>query len=251
MIEGAMKKNKKTREQVIEGIEKQGLTLEMFYRRNRVRLLRKALATKGSKLAQDPGILKKMYAEHPEEFNGTKVVAQHVLVWVFPHDTPEDIEKKRERIESIRKRLLAGQITWDDAQTESRSGLGPVARLGWIPRHPPDVNEALTETAFKTPKGETSAVVRSGAGFHFVQVLERTEGNRPLDNADTRAEMQHWLERKFLFEAGLDAEKNHPVVGVRPPARTPIMAQREYHRPPPMRFGSSSPPPATKPAGKK
>lgn len=237
-----------TAEQQEEAIKKRGMTIEFVKDRIRIGLGVTALQKSGRALADDPAYREKLYQEEPSFFNGTEISARHVFVPVYLYETPEQREAKRNMLAGVRARLAAQQITWQQALQEAGGGLG--GDLGWFTRY--GMQDSIARAAFAMKPGETSDVIDSDLGFHVVEVLSRRDGSRPVTDEQTVREMVYWLEQKPLFDALREMQKKYPLVGVRPPTRTPWLFTHEVNMPrmdmPSHPTGMAASRPATRPA---
>jgi peptidyl-prolyl cis-trans isomerase D len=102
-----------------------------------------------------------------------RVRARHILVLVAADASTEEEDEARDRAQAARDRITGGedfatvaQAVSEDVGTASNGGdLGLFARG--------DNEAALDEAAFTLESGAVSEVVRSGYGFHIVQVDEK------------------------------------------------------------------------------
>ena len=226
----------KSREELAQRAAAKGVSWDVLRERTLIGLIMTALAEKGRKLAEDTEYLRKRYEQNPDHFNGTHVRARHIQFDTQPYHTPEQKEAIRRRLEELRQEILSGKKKFEEAvllsDCPSRNKGG---NLGLFPRHL-QITEPVADAAFRTPVGKLSEVFASELGFHFVEVLERKEGNRPFDHPDTRRDIARWLEQETLWNALQETKKRYPVVGVHSPIRTAYLAEREIR-------------PATRPAG--
>ncbi len=195
---------------------------------------RTALVEKGGKLAADKEYVRKLFEADPSAFNGTEVNARHILMTVYPFDTPLAKQTTRERLQKLRQDLLDGKTRWEDAvllsDAASRQSGG---RLGYFTRHG-SVPEPIAEAAFKLKVGQISEVIETELGYQIVQVLERREGRRGLDDPATQLDLRVWLEQEQIAKALAEARQRHPVIGVQTPKRillTPSASRPAVARP--------------------
>src|SRR5690606_11103643 len=129
------------------------------------------------------------------------VRARHIQFDTQPYPTPEQKEAIRRRLEKLCQEILSGKKKFEEAvllsDCPSRNKGG---NLGLFPR-PLQITEPVADAAFRTPVGKLSEVIASELDFHFVEVLERKEGNRPFDHPDTRRDTACWLEQETLWNA--------------------------------------------------
>ncbi len=97
----------------------------------------------------------------------------HILVSVKHGDSKEKEEAAREKIGSIRKRIVAGEKFADLAKELSadKSSAGKGGDLGFVPKGKtvPDFEKA----AFALAVGEMSGAVKTRFGYHLIKVLEQ------------------------------------------------------------------------------
>lgn len=98
-----------------------------------------------------------------------KVRARHILVKV---ESDTDPEKAREKIEAVRKRLVAGE---DFAEVAKETSEGPSGAkggdLGFFTR--PQMVKPFSDAAFSLKTGEISPIVETEYGYHVLQVTDR------------------------------------------------------------------------------
>ncbi len=99
----------------------------------------------------------------------TEVNASHILVKIGRGDAPADTLKAWNKIQQIRKEVMAGA---DFAQTARTKSEGPSAKtsgeLGWFSVF--RMVYPFENAAYNTPVGEVSDVFRSDFGYHILKV---------------------------------------------------------------------------------
>lgn len=103
---------------------------------------------------------------------GSEYNLAHILVRLPEQASPEQIERQRARAESVVHQLKSGG---DFAQLAASFSDAPDAlqggQMGW--RAQDRLPELFAEPLAKMRPGETSAVLRSPAGFHILRLLDR------------------------------------------------------------------------------
>jgi peptidyl-prolyl cis-trans isomerase SurA len=96
----------------------------------------------------------------------------HILVRLPEQASPEQIERQRARIESVQQQLRGGG---DFAQLAASFSDAPDAlqggQMGWRPQD--RLPELFADALGKMKVGETSAVLRSPAGFHLLRLVDK------------------------------------------------------------------------------
>jgi peptidyl-prolyl cis-trans isomerase C len=121
------------------------------------------------------------FEEHRRDFDGTKLRVSHVLL---RPDIVNDggIERRTRQAESIRRDILQGRITFDEAAR--RYSAAPSRHrggdIGWITREGPMV-DAFTKPVFAIAKGDVSKPLVTPFGVHLVKVTGVEPGAIGLD----------------------------------------------------------------------
>ncbi len=113
------------------------------------------------------------YAEHPEAFTMPEQVrARHILLEKKPDTPPEKIEKNRELLSSLRKKVESGEDfgelakEYSDCPSSSQNGdLGFFGKGQMVPE--------FEETAFALEPGAVSEIVETQFGLHLIQLVEK------------------------------------------------------------------------------
>jgi peptidyl-prolyl cis-trans isomerase SurA len=112
-----------------------------------------------------------------QEFN-----LAHILVAVPENATEAQVASRRERAEQVLKRARAGEdftkLAREYSDAPGAAETGGAVGLRTTDRLPPLFVQAVQ----KLPDGGVSDIVRSGAGFHVIKVLERRGGGLPGPN---------------------------------------------------------------------
>lgn len=125
------------------------------------------------------------YEDNQDEF-AVPARARIRYTYLVKAPTEADTAAVRERAQEVRAQLAEGADFVDVADMESgdRETAPDGGRLGTITRGSGQLDPALEEAAFTLPVGEPSDPIRTGEGWHIVEVLSR-EGDE--------AELRHIL----------------------------------------------------------
>ncbi|EKF74641.1 survival protein SurA [Alcanivorax hongdengensis A-11-3] len=126
----------------------------------------------------------------------------HILVRVPPHASPDDIKQARAKAETLLKKLKDGADFSNLAVSESD---GPKALdggdLGWRPAA--QWPSLFSDAAIDMKKGDISDLLRSGAGFHILKMIDRRGGT---EKVVTQYKVRHIL---IKTDALTTAEQAH------------------------------------------
>ena len=153
-----------------------------------------------SKVTVTPEEVKAFYDKNPEVFKTPEMVrASHILVKVDKTATAEQKAKAMEKIQSVQKRLKAGE---DFAQVAKEVSDCPSKAEGG------DLNffqkgqmvAPFENAAFAMKTGETSGIVETEFGYHIIKVTDKkAPGTLSFDEVKSRIE-QHIKSEKMSQE---------------------------------------------------
>jgi peptidyl-prolyl cis-trans isomerase C len=152
-------------------------------------LLEKEIADK-VKVGDDE--VKKFYEDNKDKFKTEeRVRASHILIGVDEKASAADKKKAKEKAESIRKRLLAGE---DFATVAKKESTCPSAAqggdLGFFTKE--QMVPEFANAAFALKPGEISDVVETKFGYHIIKVQEKKPaGIASFDEA------KNWIEERL------------------------------------------------------
>ncbi|MCM1452194.1 MAG: peptidylprolyl isomerase [Clostridium sp.] len=122
---------------------------------------------------RDNDMIEKMaqaeYARMPKER-----YVSHIMLQIDPANETES----REKAESLRVRILSGDLSFESAASSYSIDHGSSmqgGRMGWVTASS-RLPQAFTDMCYETPIGEISPVVNSGYGLHII----RPEEERPV-----------------------------------------------------------------------
>ena len=119
-----------------------------------------------------------------QQQSGTDLASQefnlaHILVAVPENATPAQVANLRARAEQVHKRAQAGEdftrLAREFSDAPGAAESGGVVGLRSADRLPPLFVQAVQ----KVPEGGVAEILRSGAGFHVIKVLDRRGGGLP------------------------------------------------------------------------
>ncbi len=150
------------------------------------------------------------FEAHRREFDGTEVVASHILLQPAPGTGPQDVDALVKRAGAIREEIASGRISFEDAARKHSAGpsgkeggkLGPIPRRGVM-------DDAFSRAAFALQPGQISPPVKSPFGVHLIRCDAIKPGTKSLP--DARAELEEALARE-LFEKLARIERKHTPV---------------------------------------
>jgi peptidyl-prolyl cis-trans isomerase C len=131
--------------------------------------------------------VEKFYDEHPEAFTTPeRVRARHILLEKKPDSSPEEIEKNRELLTTIRKKVENGEdfgtLAKEHSDCPSSAQNGDLGFFG-----KGEMVREFEEAAFALEPGAVSEIVETQFGLHLIQLVERQpESVVPLDQIKDR-----------------------------------------------------------------
>jgi len=191
-FEALLKKQGMTVEKIKENLTKQ-LKVEKFFNS----------LVKDVKAPSEEEV-KKFYEDNPKMFiRPESVLVSHILVKVDKKDDAAKKAEKKAKIEKIRKDIISGAITFEDA-AKKNSDCPSKANGGLLPRFvkgDPRLDSAFALAAFTQEKGEIGDVIESAYGYHIIKVKDHQ-----------RAEKFSFEKVKKWITARLMKEKEGPII---------------------------------------
>ena len=140
------------------------------------------------------------YDEHPDSFQRTeKVRASHILVKVDENAGEAKKVAAREKIENIRRRVMAGedfaQLAKENSDCPSSSEGG---ELGYFERG--KMVQEFEDAAFALEPGEVSDVVQTQFGYHLIKVTDKVEGGT-IAYETVKSDLEEFLRQKKIQAA--------------------------------------------------
>ena len=128
---------------------------------------------------------KKYYDDNLDKFKQPELVtASHILILIDKTDDEAKKAEKKAKIEKIRRDIIAGTITFEDA-AKANSDCPSKAQGGALgPFGKGRMDPAFEVAAFTQEKGEIGEVVKSQFGYHIIKVTDhKDEGVVPFNEA--------------------------------------------------------------------
>ena len=179
----------------IQGLAKEGSTMESFsndirQQMIRSRLLRMQLRKKVIVGDEEIG---EYYNKHREEYEGKEAVRIKQIVLLLPRGADAQQKAKiKEQVRQIHQRLVAGEeFDLLAAKYSQVAGAEHGGDIGFIERGM--VIQEVEEAAFRLAVGQTSDVIETETGFHIIKAVDkRGAGLKPI--AAVREEIKMKLE---------------------------------------------------------
>ncbi|MCE9556842.1 MAG: peptidylprolyl isomerase [Planctomycetes bacterium] len=140
-------------------------------------------------------VLERYFDSHRREYDGTQVRASQILLPLPKDADASALEAVRKQAADLRKQIVAGNLSFDDAATKHSTAPSKQQRgdLGWIARHGA-VPERVATVAFALEVGQVSEPVVTPFGVHLVKVTEIKPGGKTW--RDVAEELQSVIVRR-------------------------------------------------------
>lgn len=183
-VDDIKRKNHLDDEQLDRALQEQGLDRPSFRRQLKrdieaFRILETKVKTRIKVTDED---VRSWYQAHPEDFAGEeRVRVRHIFLPLPAGGSAAEEAAARAQGEMVRDRLLGGE---DFAAVARQVSKGPSAAeggdLGFLKRG--TIQPELEKVAFALKVNQISELARTKAGFHILQVVERSSaGPQPFD----------------------------------------------------------------------
>ncbi|NQU76287.1 MAG: peptidylprolyl isomerase [Planctomycetes bacterium] len=135
--------------------------------------------------------IKAYIAEHPQFFDGTQVKVRHILILSPVSDSNADQLAAYNKLSDIAKKISDGELAFADAVKAYSDDPGSKERGGEYPAFGflGQMDTVFTIASFTTPKGKVSPIIRTGYGWHIIEVLDITPGDgkpKSFTNSQTK-----------------------------------------------------------------
>lgn len=152
-----------------EALKAQGFTLDKFKETNKARYAQALLFLEHAGVSDEK--LKEEYDKTKTQYS-----VAHVLVGVKSDTFPGGLEKAeaKKRIDAAKKALDSGksfeEVAREYSMDTDNAKNGGV--IGWVSQSDLTLTDDFKSHVFKLKKGETSAVVETGFGYHIIKVVD-------------------------------------------------------------------------------
>jgi parvulin-like peptidyl-prolyl isomerase len=203
-ISKIMAANSLSEEMFGRALAEQGLSLEEYREQISDQILFSKLMQREirEKVAMTDEAVSAYYEEHKDDyFRPERIRVRHLLV----RSTGDEVQEARRRALAILDEVRAGGDFDELVRTHSPETVtGEDTVSGWLARG--EFLAELEEVAFALPEGQVSEPIRSQAGFHLIQVVEKQESGHlslaavaegireKLSRQEMEAGYQAWLE---------------------------------------------------------
>jgi peptidyl-prolyl cis-trans isomerase SurA len=218
-IEVVREDNRMTEELLDRVLAERGLTREQYRRdiEDQIRLSKLVQREIRARITVTDAEAAAYFAEHRQEWYRPETIRiRHLLVPLPPNPGPDEVEAARVKADALLARARGG-ADFAALVREETPGADPAADpiSGEIRRG--ELFPALELAAFTLKVGEISAPVQSPAGFHLVQLAERTPAVEP-----TLAEARQNIDQKIAerktrerFDAWVKEIKGNAIIEIR------------------------------------
>lgn len=151
---------------------------------------------------------KEYYDSYPDLFQRAEMVrASHILAKVARDAGEAEIKAAREKIESIEKRINAGEdfarLARENSDCPSSENGG---ELGYFERGEIQMAQEFEDAAFALAPGSVSDIVQTDFGFHLIKVTDRKEAGT-IAYETVRSDLEDYLrQQKIMTEVSSQIE---------------------------------------------
>ena len=156
-----------------------------------------------------PDAVDAFFKQNSRDFDGTRLRVSHIVLRPDIVDN-DGIDRRVRQADSIRRDILQGRITFDEAARRYSAGPSRHAGgdMGWITRTAPMV-EAFTKPVFALAKGDVSKPLVTPFGVHLVKVTGMEPGRIGLDAV--RTQLEKTMASKLVRDLVAKARASTPV----------------------------------------
>ena len=219
MLDDFVKRNGGDREKIELQLQAQGVTWEALRRELREQML--AQRVRGRRVVRRATVTEtevdQYLTENRSKFDaGLKYHARHIAVMAEPPNSPAAWERAKQEIDGITAALAAGGDFAELARTRSKdpSSTGG-GDLGWLARG--ELDATFEQPLLALQKGQVTAPIRSGAGYHILLLEDRQELTAER-LADARQQVRDLLLQKKAqerFDEWVEGLRRRALIAIR------------------------------------
>ncbi len=209
MLEQLAKGNNMSLEIFRDTIEKEGLNYTRFREQTRDELIIKQLQQRvvASKISVSDQEIQQ-YIEQNETLDSSKISyhLRHILIATPEAAKPDDIDKAKQKAESVYKRISYGS-KFEDLAIKESSGRNALKGGDLGERKANELPQLFVAAVKDLKPGETSKPVRSASGFHLLQLVSSSNDQVMIKQTHARhillrtsSEVSDEQARKTLLE---------------------------------------------------
>jgi parvulin-like peptidyl-prolyl isomerase len=140
--------------------------------------------------------LEKCYQENKDLFDQVRVRVSEIVFRVPTQTSPSERELARSRLKELRDKILANQITFEDAAKQFSQSLtkDQGGDLDWLPHIKHGLlplPDNVIDTAFALQPGQISDVLDTEFGLYLIKTTQRDPGH-PSEYAKVKQEVRDW-----------------------------------------------------------
>jgi peptidyl-prolyl cis-trans isomerase SurA len=173
MLEQLAKTNKMTLEAFRDTIEKEGIDYRRFREQTRNEIIIKQLQQRvvASKIhVSDQEVKQYILQNETLDTSNVSYHLRHILIATPEEATPEDIDKSKQKAESVYQQILNGE-KFEDLAIKESSGRNALKGGDLGNRKANELPQLFIDAVNELKPGETSLPVRSASGFHLLQMV--------------------------------------------------------------------------------
>lgn len=199
--------NKLSPEQLRAALDRDGVPWSRFRNEIRTEILLTRLRERevDAKIVVTDAEVDNFLTANPDAFSGEELQVAHILLRAPEGATPEQINRLRQRAESVMARLQGGE---DFARVAADSSDAPDGisggNLGWRSRD--RLPTLFAEAARGMSPGQVSAPMRSAAGIHIIKLVDKRGGSAAAAQKLEQTHARHILIKTSEVLSDADAE---------------------------------------------